>query len=173
MGPKTETALAYALVPAVIAVGVWYVFQVGNSVGGLTEPNTVVLQPKDLQTVYNGQQLYMDHCASCHGDNLEGQPNWDISNANGTMPAPPHDGSGHTWHHSSAVLFKAVKMGLVQAAGLKDVQPSAMPSFGGILADQEIIAVLSFIKSKWPEEIQRKHDELDQSATMSAHLHKH
>ena len=43
-----------------------------------------------------GQRLYGDHCASCHGLNLEGEANWRVRNDDGTMPAPPHDETGHT-----------------------------------------------------------------------------
>ena len=30
----------------------------------------------------------------------------------GRMPAPPHDASGHTWHHRDDVLFRLVKEGV-------------------------------------------------------------
>ena len=52
-----------------------------------------------------GAQLYAQHCASCHGSQLEGQPNWRERLPNGRLPAPPHDDSGHTWHHPDHVLF--------------------------------------------------------------------
>jgi mono/diheme cytochrome c family protein len=53
-----------------------------------------------------GQSLYADSCASCHGANLEGQPNWQSPNADGVLPAPPHDRTGHTWHHDDELLFE-------------------------------------------------------------------
>ncbi|MCW5719495.1 MAG: cytochrome c, partial [Bauldia sp.] len=52
-----------------------------------------------------GQTLYLANCASCHGVDLEGQPNWQTPLADGRFPAPPHDETGHTWHHSDAQLF--------------------------------------------------------------------
>ena len=36
-----------------------------------------------------------------------------------------------------------------------------MPAFEGILHDEEIAAVLSFIKSRWPERIRQRHDEMN------------
>jgi hypothetical protein len=45
------------------------------------------------------------------GANLEGQPNWKERQANGRLPAPPHDASGHTWHHPDAQLFGITKQG--------------------------------------------------------------
>lgn len=98
-----------------------------------------------------GQQVYAANCASCHGANLEGQPNWQQALPTGGRPAPPHDETGHTWHHNDESLFTTVKYGgqATAPAGYK----SNMPAFGN-LSDQEILAVLAFIKSSWPPEIQ-------------------
>ncbi|MFD1912618.1 MULTISPECIES: c-type cytochrome [Paracoccaceae] len=57
-----------------------------------------------------GQQLYADNCASCHGASLEGQPDWRRRLDTGRMPAPPHDDSGHTWHHSDRMLFQITRV---------------------------------------------------------------
>ena len=76
------------------------------------------------------------------------------------MPAPPHDETGHTWHHPDQVLFDITKLGIVAAANLKDYK-TVMPIYEGVLSDEEIIAVLSFIKSTWPEEIRAGHDEMN------------
>lgn len=65
----------------------------------------------DRAAVERGTPLYAENCASCHGVNLEGQPNWRSPNADGTPPAPPHDDTGHTWHHSDKLLFEYTKLG--------------------------------------------------------------
>ena len=95
-----------------------------------------------------GRSLYGTHCASCHGAKLEGQPDWQEPRPDGRMPAPPHDASGHTWHHSDQALFLITKKGL--GAVVPDYE-SDMPAFEGVLADTEIQAILDFIKSNWPE----------------------
>ncbi|MBS1302943.1 cytochrome c [Loktanella sp. SALINAS62] len=95
-----------------------------------------------------GQDLYAANCASCHGANLEGQPDWRSRNENGRMPAPPHDASGHTWHHADRQLFTITKLGV---SAIVPGYESDMPAFEGILSDGEIAAVLAFIKSTWPE----------------------
>ena len=64
------------------------------------------------------------------------------------MPAPPHDESGHTWHHSDQDLFAITKLGV---GGVVAGYESDMLAFGDILSDEEIAAVLAFIKSTWPE----------------------
>lgn len=123
----------------------------------------VRLQPGDRAVLELGRKVYAAQCASCHGARLEGQPNWQQRDAQGLMPAPPHDASGHTWHHTDELLFRITKHGVAKAANLKDYV-SAMPAFEGTLSDAEIVAALSWIKSQWPAEIRRKHDALNERA---------
>ena len=106
----------------------------------------------DQRLVARGAVVYQQSCAACHGANLEGQPNWQRMNADGTLPAPPHDASGHTWHHSDQVLFDVTKWGSAAVAGSNF--KSAMPVYAEVLDDADIWAVLAYIKSRWPPEIQ-------------------
>ncbi|MBS3651868.1 cytochrome c [Pseudaminobacter sp. 19-2017] len=103
----------------------------------------------EAAAIAQGRQLYGANCASCHGASLEGQPDWKRPLPSGRMPAPPHDASGHTWHHPDGVLFRITKQG--PAAVVGNGYESDMPEFGSKLADEEIRAVLAFIKSTWPE----------------------
>jgi mono/diheme cytochrome c family protein len=106
-----------------------------------------------------GEKLYAQHCASCHGANLEGQPDWRKRLANGRFPAPPHDASGHTWHHPDEVLFAVTKHGLVPPYAPAGYE-SDMPAFGGKLSDQEIRAVLAYIESRWSPEVRKRRAEM-------------
>lgn len=126
-------------------------------------PQGVRLQPDDPEVRALGNKVYAAHCAACHGARLEGQPNWRMRDARGLLPAPPHDASGHTWHHPDDVLFRITKHGVARAANLKDYQ-SAMPAYEGVLTDVEIIAVLSWIKSQWPKDIRAQQDEVNEAA---------
>lgn len=114
--------------------------------------------PADSEQVARGKRVYDVHCASCHGAKLEGQPNWRERLPSGKFPAPPHDSSGHTWHHSDALLFSITKNGIERHAppGYK----SDMPAFGSRLSDAEIWAVLAYIKSTWPEDIRKVQAEM-------------
>lgn len=103
---------------------------------------------RDAARVARGAKVYAQHCAACHGARLEGQPEWRRRLASGRLPAPPHDESGHTWHHLDNVLFAITKNGLVAPYAPRDYE-SDMPAFSGILKDEEIWAVLAFIKSHW------------------------
>ncbi|WP_370206987.1 c-type cytochrome, partial [Pararhodobacter marinus] len=99
--------------------------------------------------VAQGRVLYDTPCASCHGADLRGQPGWQRPGPDGRLPAPPHDASGHTWHHDDALLFRITRDG--SAAVVGGGYESDMPGFGGLLSDGEIRAVLAFIRSTWPE----------------------
>lgn len=107
----------------------------------------------NLQLVAVGEVLYQQHCASCHGAELEGQPNWKMRDENGYLPAPPHDETGHTWHHPDEQLFEITKIGTEAFVGMG--YRSNMLGFEEQLDDSEIWAVLSYIKSKWSTRIQR------------------
>lgn len=95
-----------------------------------------------------GATIYVQHCAACHGAKLEGQPEWRRRLPTGRLPAPPHDESGHTWHHPDAVLFSITKFGMVPPNAPAGY-PSDMPAFGGILSDEDIRAVLAYIATHW------------------------
>ncbi len=96
-----------------------------------------------------GAEIYALHCAQCHGRQLEGEPDWQVRRPDGRLPAPPHDASGHTWHHPDSMLFEITKYGMVPPHAPEDY-PSDMPAFDGILEDGEIRDVLAYIRSRWP-----------------------
>ncbi len=114
-------------------------------------PQPSKADPKNIQQVQRGELIYKRFCSLCHGRNLEGQPNWHIPKADGKMPAPPHDKTGHTWHHADIVLFNITKHGLAPPHAPKGYQ-SDMPGWKDTLSDDDIWAVLAYIKSRWPEE---------------------
>jgi mono/diheme cytochrome c family protein len=101
-----------------------------------------------------GHKVYEQHCAVCHGVKLEGQPGWQKKLPNGRFPAPPHDDSGHTWHHPMEVLFGITKLGLVPPYAPAGYE-SDMPAFAGKLSDEEIRAVLAYIEWHWSDEVKR------------------
>lgn len=110
------------------------------------------IDPKDAAQVARGEPLYRRHCASCHGATLEGQPDWRQRRADGRLPAPPHDASGHTWHHPNELLVNIVRDGMVPPWA-PEGYASDMPAFARVLSDDEIRATLAFIQSTWPAEV--------------------
>ena len=119
----------------------------------------ISLMPNDASLVSLGQKIYLQNCASCHGVKLEGQKNWQTRDDEGYLLAPPHDETGHTWHHNDEYLFLMTKYGIEKIIGKK--YPNNMPAYEDILSDKEIIAVLSFIKSSWPKKIQEIHNNIN------------
>ncbi len=140
----TITLIAFILI--ICAVGITILIQ---------DKPTVFVSNDQILTIATGEKLYQQNCASCHGTNLEGQPNWYSKKADGTFPAPPHDETGHTWHHDDETLFNYTKLGgegMAKQSGYKN-QNSGMPAYKNGLSDNEIISILNHIKSTWPQEI--------------------
>jgi mono/diheme cytochrome c family protein len=100
-----------------------------------------------------GAVLYDEHCAGCHGADLEGQPDWQTPGADGVLPAPPHDTSGHTWHHGDRLLFDYTRFGGARAMEMRGVDgfASGMPAFDGVLTRAQTGDVLDYIKSTWSD----------------------
>src|SRR5262245_53325266 len=115
--------------------------------------------PRNAEQVAVGQAVYAQHCATCHGANLEGQPNWQKRLPEGNFPAPPHDASGHTWHHPDQYLFETTKYGWQRFA--PPGYQSTMQGFQDTLSDAEIWAVLAYIKSHWPPAIRAQQERLN------------
>lgn len=109
-----------------------------------------------------GKTLYSENCASCHGANLQGQQNWRQPGPDGVLPAPPHDETGHTWHHPDTQLFMITKHGTEAIVG--QGYKSNMMGFGDILSDQEILKVLAYIKSTWPRRVLETHNRINHDA---------
>jgi mono/diheme cytochrome c family protein len=109
---------------------------------------TVNAQPISADQLDQGQQVYAANCAACHGPAGEGQLNWRQPDANGVFPAPPHDSSGHTWHHPDQQLLQIIAQG-------GSMPGSTMLAYKGQLTEAEMIAVLAYIKTFWgPQESQ-------------------
>ena len=103
-----------------------------------------------LGGVSKGQELFRANCAVCHGASGEGQSEWHIKREDGTLPAPPLNGDGHTWHHADGLLYRIVSQGgsIFEDPGYPGFK-SGMPAFGSQLSRQEIIAVITYVKSLW------------------------
>lgn len=142
---------------AVVLIGAALVY----FVTGFSNAGDVVLKPDDASVVSLGAKVYAKNCASCHGANLEGEEDWQGRDENGRLRAPPHDATGHTWHHDSELLFRLTKYGPAKVIGDPGYATN-MPVYETMLSDAEIIAVLSYIKSTWPPHIRVRHDEMEE-----------
>ena len=120
---------------------------------------------QDPAAVAAGEGLYAAHCAACHGAALEGAEDWQVRLPNGRMPAPPHDETGHTWHHADALLYAITAFGSEAVIG--GGYESDMAGFLDTIGQDGVLQVLAYIKSTWPEEILEIHAQVN--ATYAAY----
>lgn len=129
------------------------------------EPETAVfpapidLAPPPLPTldttaVSLGEQVYAQNCASCHGAELEGEADWKGQNEDDSFRAPPHSADGHTWHHPDSQLLNAIAKGGARLPA-EVGGASNMPAYAETLTLEEQTAVLTYIKSTWPDDIRQ------------------
>lgn len=122
--------------------------------GGLPVPEAPERQ-YDPQQLAMGEKVYAAECASCHGDKAQGADNWKKRGPNGKFPAPPLDGSGHTWHHSTEILTGIIRNGSPD-------NKASMPAFEGRLSDHDIESVIVWFQSQWPQPVYNAWYEMQQ-----------
>jgi hypothetical protein len=69
--------------------------------------------------------------------------------------APAHDQTGHTWAHSDDELFQMTRDGrspwpMGPPGSARPQARSYMPAFHDFLTNEQIIAVVTYIKATWP-----------------------
>jgi cytochrome c553 len=111
------------------------------------------LQLASNPIVKQGQTAYNLRCAHCHGYDGEGQLPQTIENtlSLGMMTIPPHDSSGHTWQHPDQLLLRTIREGISNP-----LDQFPMESYAEVMSDDEIMAVIAYIKLWWTES-QRAH----------------
>lgn len=114
------------------------------------------LKWRDPAMTAAGRTLYAVNCAGCHG-----MPDGSAALTNVSGKAPPlHDETGHTWQHPDYALFRLVRDGIA-VANCVPVDAELMPKFKGIVSDAELVAILSYIKSTWPDAVRKDHDQVN------------
>lgn len=129
----------------IVIVTLVFFIQAGTSIKPVVINNTPVppVPTSDPARLDQGAALYAQYCASCHGADLEGAPDWKKSLPDGSLPPPPQDSSGHTWHHPNSLLLD------IMTNGGDPADNSKMPAFGDQISKDEMISILDFIKSTW------------------------
>ena len=110
--------------------------------------------------VAQGEKVYRENCASCHGVDAAGSANWREPDASGKFPPPPLNGTAHAWHHPKKVLRMTIERGGIPIGG-------SMPPFGDKLDNGEIDAVIAWIQSHWNDEIYSAWAKRNAQAAMS------
>lgn len=125
---------------------------------GLSDPTaasvlTVTPRVTDKKMLVQGKKLYQVNCRVCHGENAAGTKDWKTPDKSGKYPPPPLNGTAHSWHHSTEILLEVIKDGTVPDGN--------MPSWEGKLSDNEILLIIAWIQSLWPEDIFKTWQEID------------
>ena len=141
---STRSLVTAGIVFAVITV---LVLSACSSSTGDADPITTEQPTVTISTTpvaRSGQEVFSSICSACHGLRGQGQPDWHIPKEDGTLPAPPLNGDGHTWHHGDGLLYRIVRDGgkLQEDPVLLPSFKSAMPAFGAQLSHEEIVAVI-------------------------------
>lgn len=89
-----------------------------------------------------GAQVYERHCADCHGENGEGKP----------YVYPALRGNRLVTSPSPLNAIQTVLYGGFAPSTAAVPQPYGMPPYGEQLSDEEIAAVLTYIRSAWGNE---------------------
>ena len=109
------------------------------------------------EQVSRGAPVFAEHCASCHGDGAQGTFTWRKKGPDGKFPPPPLNGTAHAWHHPFKALAFQIKFSTPGGQG-------SMPPFEGTLTDREIVDVIAWIQSRWPDDVYASWSEIDARA---------
>ncbi|MBI3900353.1 MAG: cytochrome c [Gammaproteobacteria bacterium] len=130
----------------VVGLGLWVCACSRDPTPTSSESSTVLTvgDMKSLASLDGGAQLYLEHCAQCHGPEAEGHPDWQTP---GVVAAPPLNGTGNDWKRSRAQLMASVRDGMKRDGEL------VMPVWNGRLTDAQIADVIAWCQTLWPPEV--------------------
>jgi cytochrome c553 len=100
-----------------------------------------------------GEYQYNLVCAHCHGYEGQGQLAESIPQTEllGMHTVPAHNADSHVYQHPDQLLIRVIKEGVQNP-----LSHFPMPAFEGALTDEQINAIIAYIKTWWTDE-QRAH----------------
>lgn len=94
---------------------------------------------RSTSLMQRGEKIYAQHCASCHGDQGEGKAD----------AFPPLAGNRAVNLENASNLMQMVKYGGYAPATEGNPRPHGMPPFGHVFTDEDISAVLTYVRGSW------------------------
>ncbi|VTU24715.1 G3-ADH subunit II [Variovorax sp. SRS16] len=113
--------------------------QLPDSTPGTATAADTAPQRRDAGQMVRGSRIYDQRCAYCHGDAGQGAEN----------AYPPLAGNRAVLMDSTANLIQVVRHGGFLPATAGNPRPYGMPPFGHVLDDDDIAAVLTYIRGSW------------------------
>lgn len=95
--------------------------------------------PAASTTMDRGKHLYGQHCKACHGDSGEGA----------TGVYAPLAGNRAVTMASAVNVIQAVRSGGYPPTTAGNPRPYGMPPFGQALSDEDLAAVVTYIRQSW------------------------
>lgn len=119
----------------------------------LVAPNALPTSQFTDPVLVLGEYQYNLVCAHCHGYEGQGQLAESIpqTEALGMHTVPAHNADSHVYQHPDQLLIRVIKEGVQNP-----LSHFPMPAFEGALTDEQINAILAYIKTWWTDE-QRAH----------------
>ena len=100
-------------------------------------------KPSQSPLLPRGQELFTQHCATCHGANGQGLQ------VQGSVALPALAGNRAVTMHNTANLVRIVLAGGYAPSTAGNPRPFGMPPFVHVLNDEDIAAVTSYIRFSW------------------------
>ncbi len=100
-------------------------------------------KPSQSPMLPRGEQLFVQHCASCHGANGQGLQ------VQGSVALPALAGNRAVTMHHTANLVRIILAGGYAPSTAGNPRPFGMPPFVHVLNDEDIAAVTSYIRFSW------------------------
>ena len=104
-------------------------------------PERAPVEAADAETLRSGAALYEQHCVDCHGRSREGAPG----------AYPPLAGHRTVLATPANNLIRVIVEGGFGAATAAHPRPYGMPPFGHQLNDEEIAALVTWLRQAGPE----------------------
>merc|ERR1711879_664018 len=92
-----------------------------------------------------GKEVFLNNCASCHGQKAEKTVEWRKTLPDGLYPPPPLNDKAHAWHHPKWQLMQIINDGGAPYKG-------KMPPFRDVLKEEEKEAAIAYFQTFWADE---------------------
>lgn len=106
---------------------------------GADQVDVAPVEPARAEGLSEGESLYVGLCAGCHGTDGEGRPHASV----------PLDTNTTAMLDNPINLVKIIHNGVPEQSLAGDERMQAMPAFGDLLSDEEMAALVNYLRVRW------------------------